>query len=334
MSDTNMRLNYAAKAIPDLRRQAEAMKANGASASAAMMYRTVEIIDQSVKFILPDGGWLFEFEGFKETDLQLFHPPYESVLCEYFVSSEEGNTDLTLPVPQRIALASDFSMWDDLLAIPDAFEENGGVVISSIFYHPWSGLWQCTPFMLGAPKSPDPRYISKEAKASARDKVKESGFNLKPTKTGVGYDASVFILGEYGEKMLSAIKRSGGDPFIHIKNDLNSEEVAIFQLFASLNCENVSHQTLQAPKSLQKKRSKKGKHPLFEYKVLDVSVPKNKATHSYSGEGDRNSPRVHLRRGHIRRTPNGKAVWVQPHVVGDKDQGVIHKDYHISPKTP
>lgn len=75
-------------------------------------------------------------------------------------------------------------------------------------------------------------------------------------------------------------------------------------------------------------KPKGGKQALFSHKVLVVDV-----SGQGSAEGERTgthaSPRLHLRRGHIRRLASGETVWVQPCVVGDKSKGMLTKDYRI-----
>lgn len=92
-------------------------------------------------------------------------------------------------------------------------------------------------------------------------------------------------------------------------------------------CSNVFIKNNTHPAALQKKRLKKGKLPLFEYKTLHVR-PRNTDGKS-KGTGTHASPRLHLRRGHIRRYKDGKKIWVQPCMVGNKKLGVVHKDYVI-----
>jgi hypothetical protein len=93
---------------------------------------------------------------------------------------------------------------------------------------------------------------------------------------------------------------------------------------SALNCTNVDRvENVPSPK-LQAARQKRGKQPLFSYWTLHLT------TKSASGEplgGTHASPRVHLRRGHPRQYAPGKYTWVQPHAVGNKSLGIVHKDY-------
>ncbi len=101
--------------------------------------------------------------------------------------------------------------------------------------------------------------------------------------------------------------------------------------FYVLGCSNVITETNPAPQALNKKRAKAGKLPIFEYKTLHINVPGVRVEGRPLG-GTHASPRVHLRRGHVRNLDNGKRVWVQACVVGSQ-HGMIHKDYKIKTYT-
>jgi len=91
-----------------------------------------------------------------------------------------------------------------------------------------------------------------------------------------------------------------------------------------LSCSNVETVDNAPSKMLNKMRAKQGKPLINSHKTL-VIKSENTASNTNNG-GTHASPRVHLRRGHIRRLPT-KNVWVQPCVVGDKSKGIVTKDY-------
>jgi hypothetical protein len=98
---------------------------------------------------------------------------------------------------------------------------------------------------------------------------------------------------------------------------------------AVINCSNIKVIESPEKKLINKKRKQKGKLPLFTFKTLHIET--GDRTEIKGGKlGTHASPRVHLRRGHIRKLPSGKDIWVQPCVVGDKSKGVVHKDYSVS----
>lgn len=81
------------------------------------------------------------------------------------------------------------------------------------------------------------------------------------------------------------------------------------------------------PKFINKQRIKKGRHPLFGFKnvMIDLSAIKMPGV---KGDGQSHaSPRLHWRRGHIRRLTSGNLVTVRPCLVGKIDNGVIEHNY-------
>lgn len=89
------------------------------------------------------------------------------------------------------------------------------------------------------------------------------------------------------------------------------------------------------PEKIQRKRIRTGKTPRFEHKtlVLNYKPPSGDRTGKQT-DGERRSPRLHLRRGHWRRfrDDTGNVVartWIDPMWVGDIEHGVVSKDYKI-----
>jgi len=120
----------------------------------------------------------------------------------------------------------------------------------------------------------------------------------------------------------TAYNKSGADVVLH-------HHAVLLAFFYVIGCSNVTFSDSQAPIALNKKRIKTGKTPLFEYKTLVIRAPPTRVIGQDSG-GTHASPRVHLRRGHIRHLVSDKRVWVQACVVGSKT-GVVSKDYRVVP---
>ena len=97
-----------------------------------------------------------------------------------------------------------------------------------------------------------------------------------------------------------------------------------------MNCSNVECVENKPPEALNKKRNKSGKIPLFSYWTLHLST-KNKRYSKYEDDqqSTRIGPRLHLRRGHIRRLQSGTTTWVNSCMVGDQSRGTVAKDYHL-----
>lgn len=103
---------------------------------------------------------------------------------------------------------------------------------------------------------------------------------------------------------------------------------AAWRIFAVMACSNVRTRDHKPDAALNKKRAKAGKVPLVSYKTLEIVVPNTRYEGGGSGGGTHASPRVHLRRGHIRKIADGRTVWVQACVVGSK-HGMVLKDYKL-----
>lgn len=76
-----------------------------------------------------------------------------------------------------------------------------------------------------------------------------------------------------------------------------------------------------------KKRARKGKAPLIEFKL--VSITGKETRKASEPHGTHASPKQHWRRGHWRNHKSGKRSWIEPMLVGDEKNGKIIKDYAI-----
>jgi hypothetical protein len=74
------------------------------------------------------------------------------------------------------------------------------------------------------------------------------------------------------------------------------------------------------------KRIRKGKRPIFEWKVIDVTAKVEDAEPTTS-HGTHASPRRHKRRGHYRHYMDGRKVWIKEMMVGRIEFGYIHHSY-------
>jgi hypothetical protein len=75
-----------------------------------------------------------------------------------------------------------------------------------------------------------------------------------------------------------------------------------------------------------KRKIAQGKLPTYDWTTVVVTATPPKAEPK---GGTHASPRLHDRRGHLRRLRSGKNVWVKPHKVGDATLGTIFHDYRI-----
>jgi hypothetical protein len=95
---------------------------------------------------------------------------------------------------------------------------------------------------------------------------------------------------------------------------------------SSMRCTNIHKDENKPDAKLQKSRAAKLKLPLFSYWTLHI---RDKSNGHKIGLGDHASPRLHIRRGHIREYKDGMYTWVQECLVGNGELGYVHKDYDI-----
>jgi hypothetical protein len=75
------------------------------------------------------------------------------------------------------------------------------------------------------------------------------------------------------------------------------------------------------------KRIRKGKKPIFEWKVIDITAKHVMPENSAPTGRKQASPRRHVRRGHQRTLANGKKIWIKQMMVGKIEFGYIHHSY-------
>lgn len=103
-------------------------------------------------------------------------------------------------------------------------------------------------------------------------------------------------------------------------------KVVLQALNALIECNNVVVETVPAPKPQAGQKLGKRKRELlqFEYRILTI---KGRRSYEKHGEASHSSPRLHLRRGHIRKLPTGKTTWVRNCAVGSGKRGMVQHDY-------
>lgn len=186
---------------------------------------------------------------------------------------------------------------------------------------------QCNDFIVMAVQKEDEDYIHiytmwRESGAwNCQDS--EDGYNTLSFVTLNRKDFSSYLVG-FNTDSVTKQRKSELMRFanaVHLRVVLN--------LLCVLSCTNahIEDYEFKASQLKQDRRKKKGKLPYFEFKVLTISS--DSTTHGDGAKGgSHSSPRVHLRRGHIRRLKT-KNIWINSCVVGDKSKGVLHKDYLV-----
>lgn len=161
--------------------------------------------------------------------------------------------------------------------------------------------------------------------------------NLKPTE---GRGVSIEILpDEYYSWHRRALDKMQPNPeladaFARIEvMDLKEDAISVANLCVLLNLHNVKTTERQPPKPLNIKRTKRGKLPLYSYKVLVVDNETWDKPEERQSTGDGHAFRSHLRRGHIRRLhASDRRVWVRATYVHGAIPGFVEKEYQVKDK--
>lgn len=310
--------NYAAQAERGILQWADAAEKQ-LPIDSFMVKSVFSQIKTAVHFVIPDDGIIFDDgqKGLKNTELRL---PFPVITVEYFVTYKEEIKSLAAPQhsPKRVILAMDI---DEAKALPKFAEfENGGVVIFCA--NVIDGMWLPCTFGLVIPRKWD------EPGGSAFYEA------LLPAKNGSLMRVTPIVLcHEIFGKMQESRKENEKQLIQELMHDISQELTALLELCEALSCSNVSSETTKesALSSLKNAgRIKKGKLPIYETRQLVIIAPQSKnKSHKQGLIQDRNAPREHLRRGHIRTISDGKKVWVQSCVVGSKNIGTIVKSYQV-----
>ena len=81
------------------------------------------------------------------------------------------------------------------------------------------------------------------------------------------------------------------------------------------------------PNPANDKRIRKGKKPLFEWRVIDITAQHVAADNAAPTGRTHASPRRHVRRGHQRKLSNGTTIWIKQMMVGKIEFGYVHHSY-------
>ncbi|MEI3776144.1 hypothetical protein [Pectobacterium brasiliense] len=338
-------LNYTPEAIEDLKFAERRLRVSAPVASY-IMRQVIDMLDNSVKFILPNCCDILEPEEYRQAHLDLARLPYpvvtfeipwvkDSVVPHLKSFSESLST-------KRIALC-----WESKTGfepIPDCnkvldYHPEGGVFILPISWADVSKQW-----ILGTGYVFFP-YENTMSKATyddllpaskiAMEELRDSGF-LKPNAQQ--FSAEPFITcSEFADEL---IKQAGGRERLYAQLffDTRDEIQAFIQACSVLNCENIQTVTLSKKPTKKfvngrriKPQSQKDR-PAYTYKILQLTDEKTSSDSMKMGIKGGGTKRMHLRRGHIRRR-NDKLLWIRPTMVNaNSGQGFVDKDYSLTVK--
>lgn len=332
--------NYCAHAVDDLRATAALLR-EAMPWSAHVLYRLIAMLQNSVKFILPNCCNLIHPNEVHQTHMDLIRLPYPCVAFEAPWDHTEDGLEYKgefkqSPMTKRIALCWDGRQFEPLAGLNrflDAFEQ-GGVFVLPIYWGPEHKKWTVAlggafvPYggTLGAldldAAMPATRIANDAMIATGQAHARSKQFRAEPFP----------ILPEIYEHAI-ATYGSRDKANAQIIVDYHDEVMVLIQACSVINCANVTTADIEASAASNRKRQAKGQQPFFSYKILELAEERRPAGQTRAG-GHSTSPRMHLRRGHLRRLEH-KTVWVRPALINQAStRGVVHKDYSVVPPPP
>lgn len=100
----------------------------------------------------------------------------------------------------------------------------------------------------------------------------------------------------------------------------------IAKWYHSMMATKTAYQPFVRPTFTNQRKIAAGKQPSYDWRTVVIDGKVIKCEHK---GGTHASPRLHDRRGHSRRLPDGRIVWVRPCKVGDASRGVVFHDYQV-----
>lgn len=302
--------NYCTAAIDDLRRL---VYYTHVPSTPEMRYGTqrvqeecARLLELAEKFLMPDWGRIFDADEFALLeDLSVTNRlPYPIVACEYFCDYEKYCELLPNEVPSSRRIA--------LLVETEALEAHApyvtgvlrrdelGFACIPISYLDTARAWGPPPAIAWFSRERRPQDLS-----------------------------CPIIVTPFGDSAYEQFSRE--QRVERASRDAHDECMCATHLIVALGMERTEATTIAPSAALNKKRERSGRPKFFEYRVLDIvadvmATPRERAGRPH---GKHASPRMHKRRGHVRRLASGRATWVRNTIVGKPGRGEVEKDYRV-----
>ena len=258
----------------------------------AMHHHVGRVLELAQRFYVPDGDSLLEGKRYADI-FDLLRLPFEctAILSRGRLDDIGIDTDMiTVAIECDSETARQLRIFD-FTTMPDG----AWISLTSIFLDPPNREWRLWGTVL----------IRKGVHESG-----ESGLEILPCDDSV---------------TTTLVQKQGIDTIAgSMQHDLN----IVTTLCAMLGMKNVQTHHIEAPRSINEKRKRKGKSLLLDYHVLKVDGE----VWNSEAAGDRDAlhgSRSHLRRGHIRRLSDGRRTWVRAAYVHGRVDGFVTKDYEV-----
>lgn len=284
-NDQVQALNYCAHAIEDLR-ELEAILRGAAPESARVFRRLIDMLQHSVKFILPNCCDLIDPNELRQAHLDLTRLPFPCVAFEAPWEKEDGIEQLgefqQTPATKRIALcweaSPEYELLPGLNSILEAFPE-GGVFVLPIYWGPEHRRWTVALGGSFVPYENTMQDVKLEESLPASRIAHAATIEAGLTKSKAKHFRAepFYLLPEFYEKTLAAYGGNREKAYAQIILDSRDEVQAVVQACSVINCANVTTAEISASAALNKKRQEKGKQPFFSYKVLQLSDERREA---------------------------------------------------------
>lgn len=332
-------MNYVAQAERDLSQMTGMLHRTGKTQDALMNAIFVETMKRAVHFVMPDNGRILDddLKGIMGQEIKL---PFPNITVEYYVDENEilinSVPEADVYCPRRIILAMEKTPeeWARLFKVPRVYESTEGanqilIMAANQFRMGWCVLpcgWMMSSADWGRATQPYEDF-------KPYDITPLDGVVDRSTKNVKIFGKALPLFSDFAAEMT---KRNGEQKALQLMtHDISIEVSAFLEFMEALSCSNVGIGTLQeaAKPSVNAKRVRDGKIPIYETKTLVIKAPGGKGVavpSSSQTAASRNSPREHLRRGHIRIYPSGQRVWINNTVVNAGNaSGRVDKTYKI-----
>lgn len=279
-------LNYCAHAIDGLRTDAEIIR-RVMPLSAFAYSRICELLERSVKFILPNRCELLDLGELKQSHLDRVKLPYPVVAFE---APWEDRGDLRpiggmpqLAATKRIALCWEADPNYELLPGMNSMiarSPSGGIFVLPIFWGPEFVSWTVGMGGMFFPYGSDITVVGQDAHPVSKI-FKEAMIGAgRVSGKSPAYNAVPFIVLPELFAHRTVELGSQDRAFAQIAIDASDEMYMLIQACSVIDRANATTMDVAAPEMLNKKREAKGKQPFFSYKVLQLAEGHQKNTES------------------------------------------------------
>lgn len=292
-------LNFAAQAARDCRAVAADLRDGGLFDDAATIERMAARITRAQHFELPENGSLFDDDLRALTGLEL-RLPYPTITAEYIA------THPTDGILRRMALAEEIERPDGLWIRVTAFAKGE--------------RWTPVPVAIELPSK---AWEDLSAPTAKLHELADDPDLCPPAPSRYQFRPVAILPG-----MLDGVAQDSRETARVILSATGPAE-SVMEMLEALACSNVTADIVErVDPAKNARRIRAGKLPLWETRVLTVLCPRPPIART-GQQGERASPRQHLRRGHVRHLADGRRVWINAAVVGDPANGRIRKFYQV-----